>query len=72
MDPELVQQLEQAASRMGCAPVGGGAGQMARQSGASRFVGIKCYAIIMLALPSSMVWKSFDEAVEASLEDMDY
>ena len=56
----------------GCAPVGGGAGQMARQSGASRFVGIKCYAIIMLALPSSMVWKSFDEAVEASLEDMDY
>ena len=45
---------------------------MARQSGASRFVGIKCYAIIMLALPSSMVWKSFDEAVEASLEDMDY
>ena len=50
---------------------------MARQSGASRFVGIKRYAICTEhcqrdALPSSMVWTSFDEAVEAFLENMDY
>ena len=42
-----------------------------------RFAGIKCYAISAKhcqhhTLPSSMVWKSFDEAVEAVLEDMDY